>query len=75
MTRVRYAVESARVGQRTDYDRLILEIWTDGRITPDDALTQASAILQHHSMSFVGYDKNAVEFEEGRTSRTTRSAK
>jgi len=62
--RVRYAVENARVGQRTDYDRLILEVWTDGRITPDDALTQASAILQHHLDVFVGYDKNAVEFEE-----------
>jgi len=62
--RVRYAVENARVGQRTDYDRLLLEIWTDGRISPDDALTQASAILQHHLDVFVGYDKNAVEFEE-----------
>ncbi|MDB6038974.1 MAG: rpoA [Verrucomicrobiales bacterium] len=64
VTRVRYAVESARVGQRTDYDRLLLEVWTDGRISPDDALTQASAILQHHLDVFVGYDKNAVEFEE-----------
>src|SRR5512141_1384131 len=62
--RVRYLVENARVGQRTDYDRLILEIWTDSRISPDDALTQASAILQHHLDVFVGYDKNAVEFEE-----------
>src|SRR5262249_19233454 len=42
VTRVRYSVEAARVGQRTDYDRLLLELWTDGRITPDDALTQAS---------------------------------
>src|SRR5712672_2129285 len=64
VTRVRYAVESARVGQRTDYDRLILEVWTDGRISPEDSLTQASAILQHHLDVFVGYDKNAVEFEE-----------
>ncbi len=64
VTRVRYAVESARVGQRTDYDRLVLEIWTDGRISPDDALTQASAVLQHHLDVFVGYDKDAVEFEE-----------
>ncbi len=64
VTRVRYLVENARVGQRTDYDRLVLEIWTDGRISPDDALTQASAILQHHLDVFVGYDKNAVEFEE-----------
>ncbi|MGD0745445.1 MAG: DNA-directed RNA polymerase subunit alpha [Verrucomicrobiota bacterium] len=64
VTRMRYAVEAARVGNRTDYDRLILEIWTDGRISPDDALTQASAIFQHHLDVFVGYDKNAVEFEE-----------
>jgi len=64
VTRVRYTVEAARVGQRTDYDRLVLEIWTDGRLSPDDALTQASAILQHHLDVFVGYDKNAVEFEE-----------
>jgi DNA-directed RNA polymerase subunit alpha len=64
VTRVRYFVESARVGQRTDYDRLVLELWTDGRISPDDALTQASAILAHHLDVFVGYDKSAVEFEE-----------
>jgi DNA-directed RNA polymerase subunit alpha len=64
VTRVRYLVENARVGQRTDYDRLLLEIWTDGRISPDDALTQASAILQHHLDVFVGYDKDVVEFEE-----------
>jgi DNA-directed RNA polymerase subunit alpha len=64
VTRVRYGVEAARVGNRTDYDRLVVEIWTDGRITPDDALTQASAILAHHLDVFVGYDKNAIEFEE-----------
>ena len=64
VSRVRYTVENARVGQRTDYDKLILEIWTDGRITPEDALLQASAILQHHLDVFVGYDKNAVQFEE-----------
>jgi len=64
VTRVKYQVESARVGQRTDYDRLVLEIWTDGRITPDDALMQGSAILLHHLDVFVKYDKNAIEFEE-----------
>jgi DNA-directed RNA polymerase subunit alpha len=64
VTRVRYTIDPARVGQRIDYDKLIIEIWTDGRISPDDALTQASAILQHHLDVFVGYDKNAVMFEE-----------
>ena len=75
VTRVRYAVEAARVGQRTDYDRLIIEIWTDGRISPDDSLTQASAILQHHLDVFVGYDKNAVEFEEAETKQDDEKAK
>ncbi|HKW30517.1 MAG TPA: DNA-directed RNA polymerase subunit alpha [Verrucomicrobiae bacterium] len=75
VSRVRYAVEAARVGNRTDYDRLILEIWTDGRISPDDALTQASAILAHHLDVFVGYDKNAVEFEEAESKQDDEKAK
>lgn len=64
VTRVKYAVENTRVGQRTDYDKLILEVWTDGRVTPDDALLQASAILRHHLDVFVNYDDNQVEFDE-----------
>ena len=64
ITRVRYQVESARVGQRTDYDRLVLEIWTDGRITPDDALVQGAAILRHHFDVFVDYDRSVIEFEQ-----------
>jgi len=64
VTRVKYAVENTRVGQRTDYDKLILDVWTDGRITPDEALLQASAILRHHLDVFVGYDDNKVEFDE-----------
>jgi DNA-directed RNA polymerase subunit alpha len=64
VTRVKYAVQNTRVGQRTDYDKIILEIWTDGRISPDDALLQASAILRHHLDVFVGFEENAVEFDE-----------
>ncbi|MBV8969001.1 MAG: DNA-directed RNA polymerase subunit alpha [Verrucomicrobia bacterium] len=64
VTRVKYAVENTRVGQRTDYDKLILEIWTDGRITPDDALLQASSILRHHLDVFVNYDDSQIEFDE-----------
>lgn len=62
--RVRYSVENARVGQRTDYDRLILEIWTDGRITPEDALVQSAAILQKHLEVFSDYQRQVIEFEE-----------
>jgi DNA-directed RNA polymerase subunit alpha len=64
VTRVKYAVENTRVGQRTDYDKLILEIWTDGRLAPEDALLQASAILRHHLDPFVNYDDNAIEFDQ-----------
>ncbi|MCZ7592581.1 MAG: DNA-directed RNA polymerase subunit alpha [Kiritimatiellae bacterium] len=62
--RVAYSVENTRVGRRTDYDKLILEVWTDGRITPDEALTMSAAILRHHLDVFVSYDKDLIEFEE-----------
>lgn len=64
VTRVNFATENTRVGQRTDYDKLILEIWTDGRVTPDDALTISAAIMRHHLDVFVSFDKDIVEFEE-----------
>jgi len=64
VTRVKYAVEATRVGQRTDYDKLVLDIWTDGRITPDDALLQASAILRKHLDVFVNYKEDVIEFEQ-----------
>lgn len=62
--RVAYEVEDTRVGRRTDYDKLSLEIWTDGRVTPDEALTLSAAILRHHLDVFVSYDKDLIEFEE-----------
>jgi len=62
--RVAFAVESTRVGRRTDYDKLVLEVWTDGRVTPDEAMTLSAAILRHHLDVFVSYDKDVVEFEE-----------
>jgi DNA-directed RNA polymerase subunit alpha len=60
---VKYAVENTRVGQITDYDKLILEIWTDGRITPDDALKQSASILKHHLDVFDRVSEEAYEFE------------
>ena len=59
-----YSVENTRVGRRTDYDKLILDVHTDGRVNPDDALTMSAAILRHHLDVFVNYDKDLVEFEE-----------
>ena len=53
--RVRYNIEATRVGQRTNYDRLILEVWTDGTVTPDMALVEASKILRKHLNPFVQF--------------------
>jgi DNA-directed RNA polymerase subunit alpha len=64
VTRVNFSTENTRVGQRTDYDKLILEIWTDGRISPDGALTMAASILRHHLDVFVSFDEEVIEFEE-----------
>jgi len=63
VSRVKYEVENCRVGHRTDYDRLMIEIWTDGRVTPGDALTISASILRHHLDIFVSYDKDIIEFE------------
>jgi DNA-directed RNA polymerase subunit alpha len=53
--RVRYKVEDTRVGQRTNYDRLTLEIWTNGTVTPEMALVEAAKILRKHLNPFVQY--------------------
>lgn len=60
---VRYAVENTRVGQMTNYDKLVLEIWTDGRITPSDALKESASILRHHLNVFDMASAEEVQFE------------
>lgn len=60
---VKYSVENTRVGQEMDYDKLILEVTTDGRITPDDALKQSAAILKHHLNVFDEVSQDDIEFE------------
>ena len=64
VTRVNFLVENTRVGQRTDYEKLVLDIWTDGRVTPDDALKTAAAVLRRHLDVFVDYSNDeALEFD------------
>jgi DNA-directed RNA polymerase subunit alpha len=53
--RVRYRTENTRVGQLTNYDKLIMEIWTDGTVTPENALVEASKILRKHLNPFIHY--------------------
>lgn len=62
--RVKYSVENTRVGHMTDYEKLTIDVWSDGRIAPTDAMLQASSILRHHLDVFVNYDDSAVSFEE-----------
>lgn len=56
MKKVNYRVENTRVGHRTDYEKLILEIFTDGSVTPDDALTYAGQIIKDHIELFISFD-------------------
>ena len=65
VTRVNFLVENTRVGQRTDYEKLVLDIWTDGRIDPESALKTAGAVLRRHLDVFVDYaGEEKLEFEE-----------
>ena len=61
VTRVRYAAEDARVGQRTDYDRLVLEVWTNGTVSPENAVVEAAKILRKHLNPFVQYFEMGAE--------------
>ncbi|MBI5188807.1 MAG: DNA-directed RNA polymerase subunit alpha [Nitrospirae bacterium] len=65
--KVNFAVEKARVGRATDYDRLVMEIWTDGSITPEKAVSQAAAIIIEHMDLFIfeEEDEKVVPSEEG----------
>ncbi len=62
--KVNVKVEDTRVGQRTDYDKLTLEIWTDGSISPDDALAQAAKIIKDHMTIFINFEEEVEEEAE-----------
>ena len=64
VVRVRYKTEDTRVGQRTNYDKLILEIWTDGTVSPDMALVEAGKILRKYVNPFVQYAQLGEETVE-----------
>ena len=59
--KVHYTVENARVGQRTDYDKLVLEVWTDGTVTPADAVSNTAALLRRSIMPFLPAEEAAKE--------------
>ncbi len=65
--RVNFLVENARVGRVTDYDKLLLEIWTDGSVTPQDALSTAAGILREHLDIFIHPEELTTPKAEART--------
>ena len=64
--KVNYAVTNARVGQRTDYDSLILEVWTDGSLKPEEAVSLASKILKEQLQIFLTFDESIEPSEESK---------
>ena len=65
--KVSYTVEQARVGQMTNYDKLILEVWTDGSVTPEDAIAYSAKILKDQLSVFINFDE-AISAEQGGSS-------
>lgn len=62
--KVKYSIEPCRVGERNDYDKLVLEIWTDGTVSPEDALAEAAKIAKDHFSIFVNFNDSDVSSAE-----------
>ncbi|MDD3822339.1 MAG: DNA-directed RNA polymerase subunit alpha [Sphaerochaetaceae bacterium] len=60
VTRVKYEIEPTRVGQRSDYDKLVLDVFTDGTISPENALAEAAKIAKDHFAIFINFDESLV---------------
>lgn len=62
--KARYDIQNTRVGQKTDYEKLIFEVWTDGRIKPEDSMGYAAKILKHHYNTLINFDETIIPKEE-----------
>lgn len=62
--RVKYDIENTRVGQRNDYDKLNLEVWTDGTVQPEDAVAEAAKIAKDHFTIFINFDEDSITGDE-----------
>jgi len=62
--KVNYTVEAARLGQTTDYDKLAIEVWSNGAISPQDAIGQAAKLLKDHMTIFINFEEVAEVAEE-----------
>ena len=70
--KVHYEVDNARVGQQTDYDKLTMEVWTNGVVRPDDALSHAGSILKEHLELFINFEEEPEEETEEVVDEETR---
>ena len=57
VTKVNFRVENTRVGQATDFDKLIIEVWTDGSLSPEDAIAQSAKVLKDHYQMFINFEE------------------
>lgn len=69
--KVNFNITNARVGQRTDYERLVLEVWTDGSVKPDDAVAYAAKILEDHLSIFINFEEEPQDSETRKDTTTT----
>lgn len=60
--KVNYIVEAARLGQNTEYDKLTMEVWTDGSVTPDDAIGLAAKLIKDHMSIFINFEEDQDEY-------------
>jgi len=67
--KVNYTVEAARLGQNTEYDKLTIEVWTDGSVKPDDAIGLAAKLIKDHMTIFINFEEDADEFSYTNTER------
>jgi len=63
VTRINYEVQHARVGQKTEYDKLIFEMWSNGSVSPDNSIAYAAKILKEHMDVFINFDEQTIEPE------------
>ena len=66
--RVSYEIQETRVGQRTDYEKLVMEVWTDGSVAPEDAVAQAAKILKEHLTVFINFEEEPDDDDDDEVS-------
>lgn len=67
--KVNFAVEAARLGQNTEFDKLTMEVWTDGSVSPEDAIGLAAKLIKDHMTIFINFEEDTDDFSFAKTER------